>query len=151
MPTNMDLAGFWDMVHIQVIPSTFSLTSSTLLLSLSSSPPTLLLSYFTFSLQSNHHYLKKFTSLILINFSSLIIFFYISIMTTNSQVEQIHSRFQGLTELKLANWVVKVIFSSTSLPPSVPPFPPPSPPFSILPWLFLPSQAEGKNCNSNVH
>ena len=72
-------------------------------------------------------------------------------LTTNSQVEQIHSRFQGLTELKLANWVVKVIFSSTSLPPSVPPFPPPSPPFSILPWLFLPSQAEGKNCNSNVH
>ena len=66
-------------------------------------------------------------------------------LATNSQVEQIHSRFQALTELKLASW--KVISSSPSLPPSVPPFPPPPPPFSILPWLFLPTEAEGTNCN----
>ena len=73
VPTNMDLAGFWDMVHIQVI-------------------------------------IVKTIMMIMI-MTMTVVMTMMMIMTTKiseSQVEQIHTRFQGLHDLKRANWIIKV-------------------------------------------
>ena len=85
VPTNMDLAGFWDMVHIQVI-----IVKTIMMIMIMT---------------------MMIMMMVMMMTMTIMMIMMIMTMTTKiseSQVEQIHTRFQGLHDLKRANWIIKV-------------------------------------------